>query len=131
MRPQGRAAGGMAGVKLSPGAEVVAFTAVAPDPDCVVVTIAGSAAALPGTDAGTVKVTPLAEYPGKGRGTGGVRCHRFRSGEDRLIAAWAGRGPARAASASGVPVPLPEPDTRRDGTGVPGAAPVAGIGGVL
>ena len=131
VRPQGRAAGGMAGVKLSPGAEVVAFTAVAPDPDCVVVTIAGSAAALPGTDAGTVKVTPLAEYPGKGRGTGGVRCHRFRSGEDRLIAAWAGRGPARAASASGVPVPLPEPDTRRDGTGVPGAAPVAGIGGVL
>jgi len=131
VRPQGRAAGGMAGVKLAPGAEVVAFTAVVPSEDCVVVTVAGTAAALPGTESGTVKVTPLAEYPGKGRGTGGVRCHRFRSGEDRLLLAWAGRGPARAATASGVPVALPDPDVRRDGTGTPAPAPIGGIGGVL
>ena len=78
-----------------------------------------------------VKVTPFAEYPGKGRGTGGVRCHRFRSGEDRLQLAWVGRGPARAATASGAPVALPEPDVRRDGTGVAPAAPIAGLGGVL
>ena len=82
VRPQGRSAGGMAGVKLAPGAEVVSFTAVRPTDAAMVVTVAGTAAALPGTEAGTVKVTPLAEYPGKGRGTGGVRCHRFRSGED-------------------------------------------------
>lgn len=131
VRPQGRTAGGMSGVKLSPGAEVVSFRAVAPTESAVVVTIAGTGAALPGTESGTVKVTPLAEYPGKGRGTGGVRCHRFRSGEDRLLAAWVGDGPPRAATASGVAVPLPEPDPRRDGTGVPAAAPIAGIGGTL
>ncbi len=63
--------------------------------DAVVVTIAGSSNALPGTEAGSVKVTPFAEYPGKGRATGGVRCHRFLKGEDALVFAWAGRG-ARA-----------------------------------
>ena len=57
---------GMAGIKLAAGAEVVSFTAFAPDDTCVVVTVAGSGSALPGTEAGTIKVTPLAEYPGKG-----------------------------------------------------------------
>ena len=131
VRPQGRSAGGMAGVKLAPGAEVVSFAAVRPTDAAVVVTVAGTAAALPGTESGTVKVTPLAEYPGKGRGTGGVRCHRFRSGEDTLLLAWVGNGPARAATASGVPVALPEIDPRRDGTGTPAPAPIGGIGGSL
>ncbi len=131
VRPQGRSAGGMAGVKVAPGAEVVFFSAVRPTDAAMVVTVAGTAAALPGTEAGTVKVTPLAEYPGKGRGTGGVRCHRFRSGEDTLLVAWVGNGPARAATASGVPVMLPEIDARRDGTGTPAPAPIAGIGGAL
>jgi DNA gyrase subunit A len=131
VRPQGRAAAGMAGVKLARGAEVVSFHAFVPDADAIVVTIAGSGAALPGTDAGTVKVTPLAEYPGKGRATGGVRCHRFRSGEDRLLLSWVGPGPARAATASGVPVTLPETDPRRDGTGTPAAAPIGGVAGAL
>ncbi len=131
VRPQGRAAGGMAGIKLAHGAEVVSFTAVVPDDTCVVVTVAGSGSALPGTEAGTVKVTPLAEYPGKGRGTGGVRCHKFRSTEDRILTAWVGPGPARAATASGVPIPLPDPDPRRDATGVPAAAPIGGLAGAL
>ena len=64
--------------------------------------------ALPGTEPGAVKVTPFAEYPAKGRGTGGVRCHRFLKGEDTLVLAWAGPGPARAAAASGAPVDLPD-----------------------
>jgi DNA gyrase subunit A len=131
VRPQGRPAGGMAGVRLSRGAEVVWFGAITADPAGVLVTVAGSGAALPGTEAGTVKVTPLAEYPGKGRGTGGVRCHRFRAGQDRLLLAWAGVGPARAATASGVPVPLPDADPRRDGTGMAATAPLAGLGGTL
>jgi len=131
VRPQGRSAGGMAGVKLAAGAEVVSFSALRPTDAAVVVTVAGTAAALPGTESGTVKVTPLAEYPGKGRGTGGVRCHRFRSGEDRLLIAWVGNGPARAATASGVPVALPDVGSRRDGTGTPSPAPIAGIGGSL
>lgn len=131
VRAQGRAAGGMAGVRLASGSQVVSFTAVPESAEAVVVTVAGSGDALPGTEAGTVKVTPLAEYPTKGRGTAGVRCQKFRSGEGRLIAAWAGVGPARAASGSGVPVSLPDLDPRRDGTGTPGAAPIDAIGGRL
>jgi DNA gyrase subunit A len=120
----------MAGVKLTGTTEAIAFSAFAPTDAAMVVTVAGTASALPGTEAGTVKVTALSEYPGKGRGTGGVRCHRFRSGEDCLLIAWAGNGPVRAATASGVPVELPEPDARRDGTGVPARAPIGGIAGM-
>ena len=131
VRPQGRAAAGMAGIRLATGARLVFGGATVASPDHVVVTVSGSSSALPGTEGGSVKVTPLAEYPGKGRATGGVRCHRFRSGEDTLLTAWAGPGPARAAHASGVPADLPAPDARRDGTGTPAAAPIAGIGGRL
>jgi DNA gyrase subunit A len=131
VRPQGRSAGGMAGVKLGRGAQALSFHVVLPGENAVVVTVAGTAAALPGTEAGTVKVTPFDEYPPKGRGTGGVRCHRFRSGEDCLLLSWVGTGPARAATASGVPVELPAPDRRRDGTGTPGRAPLGGVAGVL
>jgi DNA gyrase subunit A len=129
VRPQGRAAGGMAGVRLSAGARVVRFDAVDPGRESVVVTVAGSSDALPGTEAGTVKVTPYEEYPAKGRGTGGVRCHRFLRGEDTLILAWAGPAPARAAAATGVPVELPEPAGRRDGSGTPASQPVAAVTG--
>jgi DNA gyrase subunit A len=131
VRPQGRAAGGMAGVRLTPGARVTSFTALTPSASAVVVTIAGSADALPGTDAGSIKITPLSEYPTKGRGTGGVRCHKFRSGEDTLVLAWVGIGPARAATASGVPADLPTALGKRDGTGSPGTTPINGLGGQL
>ena len=117
----------MAGVKLSPGAKVVFFGAM-PTADSSVVTVAGSSAALPGTDSGTVKVTPLAEYPGKGRATGGVRCHRFLKNEDTLLLAWAGPDPLIAAAASGTPIDLPAPDPRRDMSGVPVAQPIAAVG---
>ena len=131
VRPQGRAAGGMAGVRLSSGASVVWFGAVdasaasgtpsgAPGSysPAVVVTVAGSAGALPGTRAGSVKVTALHEFPPKGRATGGVRCHRFLKGEDMLVMAWAGPGPAVGAADSGAPVELPDPVGKRDGSGV-------------
>ncbi len=117
VRPQGRPAGGMAGVRLAASQEVVFFGAVDPTRDAVVVTVAGSTGALPGTDTGSVKVSPYDGYPAKGRGTGGVRCQRFLRGEDRLLLAWAGAAPARAAAASGVPVELPAVDDRRDGSG--------------
>ena len=126
VRPQGRAGGGMAGVKLGMGARVVFFGAV-PAGDLVVVTVSGTSRALPGTDAGAVKVTPLAEYPAKGRATGGVRCHRFLKGEDTLLLAWAGPAPARAAAASGSPVDLPPADGRRDGSGTPAGQPIAAV----
>ena len=99
--------------------------------DAVVVTVAGSSTALPGTEPGAVKVTPFAEYPAKGRATGGVRCHRFLKGEDALVFAWAGVAPARAAAASGAPVELPEANGRRDGSGIPGSQPIAACAGPL
>lgn len=131
VRPQGRAAAGMAGIRLAAGAQALAFAVVTSPADAMVVTVAGADATLPGTESGTAKVTPFDVYPRKGRATTGVRCHRLRAGEDRLLTAWAGHGPARASGASGVPIALPEPDSRRDGTGVPSPAPVAGIGGCL
>ena len=91
------------------------------------VTASGASTALPGTEPGSVKVTPFSEYPAKGRATGGVRCHRFLKGEDTLVLAWAGTAPARAAAASGAPVDLPAADGRRDGSGVPGSQPVAAV----
>jgi DNA gyrase subunit A len=129
VRPQGRPAGGMAGVKLAAAQRVVAFNAVDPSLDSVVVTISGSSASLPGTEPGSVKVTPYSEYPAKGRATGGVRCHRFLKGEDELILGWAGPAPALAASGSGVAVELPPPTGRRDGSGTPGTTPVTAVAG--
>jgi DNA gyrase subunit A len=130
VRPQGRSAAGMAGIRLASRARVVWFGAVGPaDDTAVVVTVAGSASALPGTSAVTVKVTPYAEYPPKGRATGGVRCHRFLKGEDVLVLAWAGPGPARGATEAGTPVDLPPPDGRRDGSGVRVRHPLAALGG--
>jgi DNA gyrase subunit A len=126
VRPQGRSGGGMAGIKLGAGQKVAFFGAFDPT-DAVVVTASGSSTALPGTEAGAVKVTPFTEYPGKGRATGGVRSHRFLKGEDTLVAAWAGPGPARAAADSGAPIDLPEANGRRDGSGVPAAQPIAAV----
>jgi DNA gyrase subunit A len=131
VRPQGRSAGGMAGIRLAPRASVVWFGAVDPagPAEPVLATVAGSAEALPGTSAVTVKITPYAEYPPKGRATGGVRCHRLLKGEDGLVLAWAGPGPARGATEAGTPVDLPPPDGRRDGSGVRVRHPLAALGG--
>ncbi|MDQ6752764.1 MAG: DNA topoisomerase IV subunit A [Actinomycetota bacterium] len=129
VRPQGRTAGGMAGIKLGPGDAVLSFNVVTPaDEAAVVVTIAGSSDALPGTAPGSAKVTSFAEYPAKGRATGGVRVHRFLRGEDVLLLAWAGQGPAKAASAAGVARALPTEHGRRDGSGIPLSQAVDAIG---
>ena len=76
-------------------------------------------------------MTPYAEYPAKGRATGGVRCHRFLKGEDTLVLAWAGGTPARAAAANGVAVELPPANGRRDGSGTPASTVIARIAGPL
>jgi DNA gyrase subunit A len=146
VRPQGRAAAGMAGIRLAPRARVIWFGTVTPgaaaargstghaggDPAAgpVVATVAGTAGALPGTGAATVKVTPYQEYPAKGRATGGVRCHRFLKGEDTLLLAWAGPAPARGATEAGVPVELPPADGRRDGSGSRVRHPLTALGGL-
>jgi DNA gyrase subunit A len=127
VRPQGRTAGGMAGVKVAGDDAVIGFSAVpaaaaaeeAAEPGrAVVVTVTTGEQTLPGTVAGSVKRTPLAEYPVKGRATGGVRAHRLLKGETGLALAWAGAGPALAASATGVARALPAEYGTRDGSGL-------------
>lgn len=144
VRPQGRTAGGMAGIRLAEGCSVAAF-AVVPGgkvtwnyeegenglfsaSGAVVLTVAGDSEALPGTENGAAKVTPLEMYPTKGRGTGGVRSQRFLKGQDTLILAFVGAYPLHASTQSGAPVELPKPDMRRDGSGTDLSAPIAVVG---
>ncbi|MFF4652451.1 DNA topoisomerase (ATP-hydrolyzing) subunit A [Streptomyces sp. NPDC001380] len=129
VRPQGRPAGGMAGVKLAEGSRVLSFTAVDPAADAVVLSVATASGTLDGGTQTTWKLTPFEQYPRKGRATGGVRCQRFLRGEDALAFAWAGAAPARAATAAGAPVDLPERDPRRDGSGTPVEKQVAAVAG--
>ncbi|MFD4523406.1 DNA topoisomerase (ATP-hydrolyzing) subunit A [Streptomyces sp. NPDC058470] len=129
VRPQGRAAGGMAGIKLVDGAKVISFTVVDPAVDAVVFTVAGSRGTLDDSVQTTAKLTPFDQYPRKGRATGGVRCQRFLKGEDCLSLGWAGPAPARAAQKNGTPAELPEMDPRRDGSGVSLAKTVGVVAG--
>ncbi len=140
VRPQGRPAGGMAGIRLSNGASAIWFGAIGPAVTrsvlptlpasprggradnheaaaAVVVTVAGRSGALPGTGGASVKVTPFAEYPPKGRATGGVRCQRFLKGEDGLIRAWLGPAPVIGVTESGIVVDLSGMTGKRDGSG--------------
>ncbi|MGL5824000.1 MAG: DNA gyrase C-terminal beta-propeller domain-containing protein, partial [Nocardioides sp.] len=134
VRPQGRGGGGMAGVRLAAGAHVAWFGTIDLDDrldEAVVVTSSGAASALPGTEPGSQKVTPFADFPAKGRGTAGVRCHRFLKGEDTLIFAWAGHGPPRGAAPNGAPIELTEARGKRDGSGLPGTVALAGCAGPI
>ena len=128
VRPQGRSAGGMAGIRLAGGARVIAFDVVAPaDADAVVVTIAGSTTAIAGTDAGSAKVSSFSDFPAKGRGTGGVRAQRFLRGEDSLTIAWVGTDP-RAVGPDGATRALPAPGAKRDASGTPLDGIVGSVG---
>jgi DNA gyrase subunit A len=116
VRPQGLKGGGMTGITLAAGADVVFFGAVRTDDphhgEPMVVTSTGS----------TVKVTPFTQYPAKGRATGGVRAHRFLKGDTQLTLAWIGPRPA-GATHTGDPVELPAEDDRRDGSGTATPSP--------
>ena len=127
VRPQGAPAGGMAGVKLGASAEVISFTVVTSADEAVVVTVSGSDGMIAGADAGRAKVSSFAEFPGKGRATGGVRAHAFLKGEDRLRLAWVGVEP-RAVGSDGAARQLPEPGAKRDGSGQPLDAVIAFVG---
>lgn len=144
VRPQGRTAGGMAGIRLADDCTAVSFNVVPAGriawtyeegengmfsaSGAVVLTVAGDKDALAGTENGAAKVTPLEMYPTKGRGTGGVRSQRFLKGQNTLILAWVGAYPLHASTEGGAAVELPKPDMRRDGSGVDLAAPIAFVG---
>ncbi|WP_251449696.1 DNA topoisomerase (ATP-hydrolyzing) [Microbacterium sp. Marseille-Q6648] len=131
VRPQGRTAAGMAGVRVAAGQHAVYFGSVPADAhEAVVVTIAASSTAIAGTDAGSAKVSDLAEFPPKGRATGGVRAQRFLRGEDVIALAWVGVEP-RATGADGSPRTLPSVKGRRDASGTPLDAVVGALGTVV
>ncbi len=129
VRPQGRAAGGVAGIKLGPDAHVIFFGALDPSPANVVVTVAGSLGQLRGTGASSVKVSALSEFPAKGRATGGVRCQRLVKGEDALLLGWAGGEPAQAETSGGRALQLPNQRAKRDASGTKLATAIAALGG--
>ncbi|WP_218219816.1 DNA topoisomerase (ATP-hydrolyzing) subunit A [Nesterenkonia sp. Act20] len=138
VRAQGRTAAGMLGIKLAEGDAVIGFSVVpahafaetTEDDDAVdsaqpassnalVVTLAAGDTPLEGFESGSIKLTDLAEFPAKGRGTAGVRSHRFMRGEDHLRLGWAGLGPALGAAKNGTARNLPSEMARRDASGVP------------
>ncbi|HWU47076.1 MAG TPA: DNA topoisomerase IV subunit A, partial [Humibacter sp.] len=130
VRPQGRGAGGMAGLSLGSGASAVFFGVVPASvrDGAVVVTVATNSTTLAGTDAGSGKVSAFAEFPAKGRATGGVRAQRFLKGEDQLTVAWVGPAPARAVGPDGATRQLPENGAKRDASGTPLEAVVGAVG---
>ncbi|MET4705612.1 DNA topoisomerase IV subunit A [Frigoribacterium sp. UYMn621] len=128
VRPQGRSAGGMAGINLGAKASVIFFGAVDPGSDVVVTTVSSSSATIAGMEAGRAKVSALSEFPGKGRATGGVRAHSFLKGEDQLAVAWAGVAPPLAVGADGAVRSLPEAGAKRDASGTPLDGPIGSIG---
>ena len=117
--PKGLPAGGMAGMRLDEGAYVIAAGVFEEGIDSVVVTV---------SDAGAVKVSTASEYPQKGRGGGGVRCHTFRKNESALTAVGIGSPAPVALGASGGVVEYPQARLRRDGSGTPTDTGVSGFG---
>ena len=116
VRPQGRPAGGMAGINLDSEASVIFFGVVTNRETATVLTAANASDVLPGTDPGSGKVSALGEFPAKGRATGGVRAQRFIRSEDQLYFAYVGSDLA-ALALDGRPVDLPEELAKRDASG--------------
>lgn len=118
VRAQGRSGGGVAGMNVSSDATLIGFNVVRPNSEsAMVTTYTGS----------TVKITPLEAYPSKGRGTGGVRSHKFSKEETQLVKAWVGPDPL-ASTAKSDPISLPAVDARRDGSGQKVEAAIEQIG---
>lgn len=117
VRPQGRTAAGMLGIRLGAEARVVAAAALSPDSDAYL-----SLA----TDSGAYKRTPVAEYPTKGRATSGVRCVRFLSTESSVLTAAFGSDVVPLNSRLDPAGALPPP-ARRDGSATRLDHPVAAL----
>lgn len=116
VRPQGRSAGGVAGMRLNDGAAVLA-AGPTHSADTMVATL---------SDGALVKVCPAVEYPQKGRGGGGVAERRMRRNESALVAAVVSDRAVTGVSAKGAPVAVPEPSGRND-AGAPAAKELVGV----
>lgn len=109
VRPQGLSGAGVAGMKLAAGQKVIAAAFV-------------PAAELETTEVATftgvsVKRSPLALYPEKGRATGGVRSHTMLKGENGLAVGAITPNPL-AVNATGSRVDLPPVNRKRDASGI-------------
>lgn len=127
IRPQGRLAGGVAGMKLSTEDRVIAAALIEnwQLPFAHVTTIVGCGDAIkPGellsqsqAHQTSVKTTPLALYPVKGRAGQGICCQRLLKQETTCLTAAITLGVPRALDALGAPILLPPADQRRNGSG--------------
>jgi DNA gyrase subunit A len=116
VRPQGVAAGGVAGISLNGSSRALAFAAVDPA-EAVVATISVADSTLELADPGRGKLTSLTDFPAKGRATAGVRAQTLLRGESGLRLAWIGSAPALAAARDGSARPFPDALARRDASG--------------
>ncbi|MGC5076027.1 DNA gyrase/topoisomerase IV subunit A [Agrococcus sp. DT81.2] len=128
VNPQGPGAAGMKGIGLKTGA-AVRFAGVVAD-DAEVVTVTEPAETLAGLDEPRAKVSDLAEFPPKGRGTGGVQAHRLLKGEAGLALAWAGPSPL-AVGTDGSQRQLPSGGAARAGSGLSVDGAIGAIGARL
>jgi len=128
VRPQGRGAAGMAGIKLSEGAKAVYFTSIKVTKDTQVLTAASNSDSLGAVDAGSAKITEISEFPSKGRATGGVRAHKFIRDENQLYFGYVGNSPILGSASSGKPLETPEYLAKRGASGTPLSATIVSAG---
>ena len=121
VRPQGLPAAGMAGINTDDKA--IYFGKVIDGGNLV--TAANSSSSLGKTDAGTVKITPIKTYPKQGRGSKGVRCHKFLKGEDQLYFAKFAGADTTIFDDSEKAIKAPAVESKRDGSGKKTAAFIA------
>ena len=74
-----------------------------------------------------VKTSPVADYPAKGRATGGVRCMRLLKGETVLAAAYVGPGTPVGLTGTGALAKLPTEHGKRDAAGTRVDTPIAKV----
>ena len=128
VRPLGRGAAGMAGMKVSDGASAIYFTSLPVSEDTVVLTAANNSDSLGATDPGSAKLSSISEFPLKGRATGGVRAHKFIRDEDQLYFAYVGAKPVLANGSAGKAIEINEKLAKRDASGTPLAATILSAG---
>jgi len=128
VRPQGRGAAGMAGIKLSDGARAIYFTSLKTSKNTQVLTAASNSESLGAVDSGSAKLSALSEFPPKGRATGGVRAQKFIRDENQLYFTHVGDGPILACASSGKPLEVTTTLAKRDASGTPLSATIISAG---
>jgi DNA gyrase subunit A len=110
VRPQGRSAAGMAGMRLRAGSQIVAAAAVS-DPSTSGVALV--------TDALNAKWSPLSDYPLLGRATSGVRAMAMKKADTNVANAFIGLTPPMLVSLKNKITAFPWTPSKRDASGSP------------